>query len=79
MGALLVRNGENAKIPPEKRHERSPHKRVMVYGIMFAQICREYHTLPDLDTITAGQIRWFYDMLRPDLIKQTAPKPEGGK
>lgn len=74
MGTLVVRRGVNAKIPPPRRHEPSPHKRVTVYSIMFAQICRDYHVLPDLETITAGQIRWFYDMLRPDLIKQTTPK-----
>lgn len=74
MRVLIVRRGEDTKIPPQRRGEPSPHRRVVVYGAMYAQICRDYNVLPDLASITSEQIRWFYDMLRPDLHHQTKPK-----
>jgi hypothetical protein len=69
-----VRRGTNTKIPPERKGKLSPHTRDNVYGMMFAQISREYASLPGFHEITAAQVRWYYDMMRPDLIKQTTPK-----
>lgn len=41
---------------------------------MFVQISRDYNCLPSLDTITCGQIRWYYGMLRHELKEHTKPK-----
>ena len=35
---------------------------------MFIQICRDYATLPPLNSITIGQIRFFYAGLRFELM-----------
>ncbi len=66
--------GAAGKLRPDRRGERSPHTRPAVYGVMLAQICRDYTVLPALDQITAEEILWFYDKLKPDLIEQTKPK-----
>jgi hypothetical protein len=46
---------------------------------MLLQICRDYHALPDLDTITLDQIRFFYEGLRDELKKLSAPKAQASR
>ncbi len=46
----------------------------VVYTEMFYQICRDYSTLPDIRTITASEIRFFYNGLRAELREHTKPK-----
>lgn len=41
---------------------------------MFLQIAREYHVLPDLKTIKAHEIRFFYNGLRSELKSLSKPK-----
>lgn len=36
---------------------------------MMIQICREYPGLPDIRTLELYEIRFFYEGLRPDLLK----------
>jgi hypothetical protein len=45
-----------------------------VYCHMLRQVARDYAGLPDARTLTASDIRFFYDGLRPELLKTTAPK-----
>lgn len=41
---------------------------------MLLQIAREYAGLPDVRTLTVAEIAFFYEGLKPDLKKYTAPK-----
>lgn len=45
-----------------------------VYTEMLRQVCRDYSGLPDPRTLTLSEIRFFYEGLRPELRKSTAPK-----
>jgi hypothetical protein len=46
-----------------------------VYRAMVRQIAREFpFSLSDLRTITDAEIRFFYDILRPDLQRATKSK-----
>lgn len=62
--------GADFKIP-KKGHTFTP-----VYTAMFVQICRDFSTLPDPRTLKASEIRWFYESLRPELIR--AANVKGG-
>jgi hypothetical protein len=46
----------------------------VVYGEMLLQICRDYPGLPDPRTLTACEIRFFYEGLRGELRHATKPK-----
>ena len=39
----------------------------IVYRSMLLVICREYGGLPDCRTLTVGEIKFFYDALKPGL------------
>jgi hypothetical protein len=45
--------------------------RPLVYGEMIRQICRDYNGLPDVRTLTEDEIEFFYDGLRPELMRAT--------
>ena len=45
-----------------------------VYSVMLYQICRDYSGLPDIRTLKAHEIRFFYDGLREELKQHTKPK-----
>lgn len=61
VASLIVERGKNGS--------RGVHTRG-VGGIqaMLVQICRDYATLPPFETITVGQIRFFYEALRHELM-----------
>lgn len=63
-----MRHGADGKLP------RKEHTFGTVYREMFLQVCRDYPSLPDVRTITAGEIRFFYDGLRAELHEHTKPK-----
>ena len=46
------------------------------YTWMMLQVARDYPGLPDLRTLTVGEIAFFYDGLRPELKKHTKPQPQ---
>lgn len=60
----LVENGKDA--------ERE--LRFNVYPIMLLQIMRDYPSLPDFHTLTASEIKFFYDGLRSELKEHTKSK-----
>jgi hypothetical protein len=63
---LLVRNGQDGyKLP------KGQHNRVNVHREMMIQIVRECNSLPDYRTMSFGEIRFWYDALRPSLIELT--------
>ncbi len=62
----LVREGEDTE----------GQYRVPAYIEMLLQICRDYPGLPDPRTLTAYEIRFFYDGLRSELKEHTKPKPK---
>jgi len=35
---------------------------------MLVQICRDYATLPTFESLTIGQVRFFYEGLRSELM-----------
>lgn len=47
------------------------------YGEMILQIAREYPGLPDVRTLTVGEIVFFYDALRSELRKYSRPQSGG--
>jgi len=64
----LVRHGENQKIP------KGEHTAGVVYQEMLLQIARDYQGLPDIRTLRAFEIRFFYNGLRSELKQHTKPK-----
>lgn len=67
--ATVVRGGESRRLIARE----GGNYFARVHGEMLLQICRDYSTLPPLSEITASQIRFFYDGLRAELEKHTAP------
>ncbi len=68
----LVRGGADAYIAEPD----GGHGLVNVYSEMLAQCTRAYSGLPDARTLTMSDIRFFYDWLRADIRRATAPKPK---
>lgn len=67
--SLVVRHGQDEKLSENTFYN--------VYTEMFFQICRDYPGLPDPRTLTLSQIKFFYDGVRDELKKHTAPKTKG--
>ncbi len=64
----LVRQGGDFK------HPKRGHTFAAVYQEMLIQVCRDYPGLPDPRTLTASEIRFFYEGLRRELEQHTKPK-----
>jgi hypothetical protein len=62
---LLVLGGADAKLPGRG------HTRLAVYDAMLLQVMRDYAGLGNWRDLTAGEIEWLYDGLRPELKKAT--------
>jgi len=63
----LVRHGQDFK------HSKRQHQYQSVYTEMLLQTCRDYTGLPDVRTLTAHEIRFFYEGLRGELKQHTKP------
>lgn len=61
----LVRGGEDVILP--KRQHTAP----TVYTEMLLQVTRDYPGLPDVRTLKASEIRFFYEGLRAELKQST--------
>lgn len=61
------------RLPPERKSKRAQHVVPVVYREMLLQIALDYHSLPDVRTLTMSEIRFFYEGLRASLRKHTAP------
>lgn len=56
-------------------HTRLPmHTVDVVHGTMLIQICRTYHQLPEVRSMTLSEIRFWYDGIRPELRRATKSK-----
>lgn len=64
VGTPVVRRGADENL-------KENHTFYVVYSEMFLQICRDYQCLPDVRTIKAGEIRFFYEGLRAELKQHT--------
>jgi hypothetical protein len=64
----LVRYGGDEKLP------KGQHTAVGVYSEMILQIARDYSGIPDVRTLKASEIRFFYEGLRAELKEHTRPK-----
>ena len=69
-----MRHGGDAWLPNDRESGKCGHTLMPVYGEMLLQICSDYRCLPDLNTMTMSQIRFFYEPLRPALRRATAPR-----
>lgn len=63
---LVVRSGADARLSSASA----------TYREMLLQCARDYAGLPDARTLTLGEIVFFYEGLRPELIKHTRARPE---
>ncbi len=68
VNTLLVRHGAGERL------RDGAHIFVNVYREMLLQIARDYASLPDVRTLKAGEIRFFYEGLRAELEHHTKPK-----
>lgn len=59
---------------PIDREHGFIHTAEVVYTEMLLQICRHYAGLPDPRSLTTDEILFFYEGLRPELKRATAPK-----
>ena len=64
----MVRNGANEKLPFPN------HTFINVYTEMFLQVLRDYQSLPDVRTLKAHEIKFFYEGLRNELKEHTKPR-----
>lgn len=64
----LVRHGGDAKLPD------GGHRMVPVHCEMLIQVARDFSGLPDIRTLKASEIRFFYGGLRAELKDGTKPK-----
>ena len=69
-----MRYGGEFRYPRRGDKSEPGHIAARVYGEMLLQICRDYPGLPDPRTLTAREIRFFYDGLREELKEHTQPK-----
>ena len=68
MRTTLVRNGV------DERLKNGANTYPIVYTEMLLQICRDYNALPDIRTLKAHEIRFFYNALRAELKEHTRLK-----
>lgn len=68
-----MRDGKDDGRLPRNRDGQRQHTLANVYREMLIQICLDFPGLPDVRTLTLGEIRFFYDGLRGTLRKYTAP------
>lgn len=71
MIATLVRDGANAQIENDPETGAVLHCAELVYGEMMMSVAREYSAIPDVRTLTFGEIAYFYNGLRGDLKRAT--------
>jgi len=51
---------------------------IQVHCEMLFQICRDYSSLPDFRSLTASEIRFFYEGLRNELKQGSKPRNKNG-
>lgn len=61
-----MRHGADARLPTGQA----------TYREMLLQCARDYPGLPDVRTLTIPELVFFYEGLRPELIKYTRIKPD---
>ncbi len=62
---LLVINGAESPMPQRD----GGNLFTSVYRSMLLQICRDFPGLPDVRALSAGQIKFFYQALKPELMR----------
>ena len=71
-----MRDGAETRLPRVRDDEGEyveTHTFWAVHREMFLQICLDYASLPDPRTLTASEIRFFYDGIRHSLKERTKP------
>jgi hypothetical protein len=74
VATLLVRSGEDERLPIDRKTGRSQHTNRNVYREMLLTICSEYSCLPDPRTLSMTEIRFFYNGVRAELKRRSKPK-----
>lgn len=72
----IVRRGEDVQLPNDRNSAAIVHNGANVYGEMFAHVCVSGASIGDFRTLTLDEIVFFYDCLRPQLKRHTAPRAE---
>lgn len=67
-------DGRDGYLEADPKTKLRPHTTLVVYRLMLRQVCRDYNVLPPVETITLGQIEFFYDGLRHELRQRTKPR-----
>ena len=68
-----MRHGHNAKL------DKGQHTFFNVYTEMLLQVARDYPGIPDVRTLKASEIRFFYNGLRAELKEASKPRDKRGK
>lgn len=63
-----MRRGDDESLP------KGGHIFQAVYTEMMLQVCRDYPGIPDVRSMRAHEIRFFYEGLRAELKEHTKPK-----
>lgn len=74
-----MRWGADFSHPKHPDTGAAQHTLMPVMKEMILQITRDYGGLPDVRTLSASEIRFFYEGLRPELREQTKPRPRPRK
>jgi len=69
-----VRRGEDYRHPRDRETGRVQHTLPVVMREMILQVTRDFGGLPDVRTLTASDIRFFYEGLRAELREITKPR-----
>lgn len=63
-----MRHGQDYK------HPDGGHRLQVVFSEMLIQVARDYNGLPDVRTLKASEILFFYEALREELKEGTKPQ-----
>jgi hypothetical protein len=72
----LVRDGKDYRFARDRETGLARHTARHVYREMLLQISEFYSGLPDVRTLTASEIRFFYNGMRASLHAMTKPRPQ---
>lgn len=56
-----------------------PNTRANIYKTMYAQVARDFANAPRPKDITIEELRFYYDLLVPELIQYQKDKMKNGK
>lgn len=67
-------SGAELELHPAPHTRFLVHTVEMVHTVMLLQICKRYRQLPEVSTMALSEIRFWYDGIRGDLLRETKPR-----